>query len=362
MRRILNLVLVLGGAIGCWSAGGLEPEEREPETSWVPSEAETPESTRATVSRELQLEMAREAFTAADSMTPPPPVGSVLPLLRISRPIRAADELGQRLTALLSIMGLALDPSKLTAWADVAIGASHTADLGDPSISEPSPGLVVVYDMNLDTIMVVNTSCLDMDSRIDTHVAPWEDARRVAEGLGRAGITEPSPSFEDAEVTFVRSGVEGPDGTHEQWVDEIIFDARPQVEGVDIVDAGVRLGITPTGKVSSLRVAGIVTERVGVITVGATVEALRDAFAEYLVGSATAFESVHVGMRRPVYVLDRGMTSAVVEPQYLIEYSILVRDGDELSVSRSTITLWDMASPKPTLVARLPPAQGSLRD
>lgn len=332
----------------------MEPRDHEAEASWV-STTEDVADARAADRRELQMKLARAGFLDAESTTPPPPVGSTVPLLRLSRPRRSADELGQRLRTVLAAMSLSLEPSGTAGWASVAVGANHAADAGDPSIFEPSPGVVVVYDAGIDAMMVVNAALLDMTIHIDEDLVRWEDARHVAGALSHAGIMDTITSIEDAEVAFVRSGVAGPHGIHEQWVDEIVFESRPRMNGIEIVDAGTRIGITPTGDVSSIRVSGILAEPVGTMTVGTTAAALREAFAEYVVDSTPAVEAVHVIRRRPAYVLDRNVDSAVVAPHYLIEHSIVVRNGDGLSASRSTMTLWDMSAPVPTLVARLPP-------
>ncbi|MCX4244409.1 hypothetical protein [Paraliomyxa miuraensis] len=194
-----------------------------------------------------------------------------------------------------------------------------------------------------------------MRTRVDSDEVPWDDARRVARTLVARGIVDVSPTLEGAEVAFVRSGVKGPNGSEERWVDEILFETTPRVDGLAVVDAGLRIGVTPTREVSSVRLTGIVTEPVGTVTLDATAEALRAAFAAYLVESSPPFESIQVEMRRPVYMLDPGANSQLVAPRYLISYSIILRDGDTLVSSRNEATLWSMTSSEPMVEVVLPP-------
>jgi len=299
--------------------------------------------------RELLMELAREAFSRAEVVTPPLPLGATVPVLRLSRPARPADELAQRLAGVLTAMEVELPQHDVLAWAH----ATNTSATGE-SISEPTPGIVAIHDAALDDLQVVNTLLLGMHIRVDTKTIPWEAARRATRILMERGIVEPSASLDAAHIAFVRSGIEGPDGTHEQWVDEVLFEANQRMEGVDIADAGVRIGVTPWGKISSIRVTGILVEPVGVATIETTTEALQEAFADYLSSSSSAIQSVHVSRRQPVYMLDPGVESAAVEPRYLIEYSLVVRDHDTLNGSRSTITLWGMSSPTTSVEVRLP--------
>ncbi len=291
----------------------------------------------------------QQRFADADIGKPLPPVGSTAPLLRLSRPYRSADELGRRLVVMLASMGLTLDLPDVLAWSEAVSSAAE-----EPSVSEPLAGLVVTYDRELDDLLVVDTSVLDTPAHMDTDIVPWDDARRVARVLVDQGIVDSSLSLDVADVAFVRSGVKGPDGTHERWVDEIIFEANPRMDGIEIIDAGLRIGITPAGDVSSVRITGIDAERIGTVTIGATLQALETAFVDYVMSSALPLDAAWVGMRRPVYMLDPSARAAIIEPRYSIEYAIVVRDDEVFTTSRSMITLWSITSPVPMVEARLP--------
>ena len=300
--------------------------------------------------------LAHDAFADAAIGMPPPPMGSTAPLLRLTRPQRSADELAQRLSAVLTAMDLVLQPSEALAWAQSAV---EEGDPAEPRISEPMPGLVVSYDPRIDELMVVDTALLDMHTRLASDTVPWDSARRVMRSLITQGIVDASHALHDAEVTFIRSGVRGPDGFHEQWVDEVVFEVAPSLGGIAVADAGARIGITPTGGTSSVQITGIEIDHVGTVTIGTTARALEDAFADYLVSLGLPFEAVQVGMRRPIYLLNPNEATGLVEPRYLVSSAIVIRDGDVRSTSRSTTTLWSLLSPNPTLAARLPSTTGS---
>lgn len=351
MLRFVAIASLIFDSSGCSGPGQAEPGELDAQVPSSVEEKDAPDATRAASLRAKLIGLAQEGFASASSAAPIPPVHTTMPQLRLSRPNRSADELARRLVGVLYAMELEIEEAHAFEWADTAMSAKGGAD---PSISEPSPGLVVVYDSELDDLMVVNTLLLDAHTRMATNVVPWKDARRAARALVDQGIVDPSLSLDLADVAFVRSGVEGPDGAHEEWVDEVLFEVNERVQGITLVDAGIRIGVTPTGGISSMRITEIEVEHVGAVTVGTTTEAIQGTFAEYLVSTALPFESVQISMRRLLYLLEPDVATAIVDPRYLIAYSIVVRDGDALSASRSTITLWSIVSPNPTLEARLP--------
>lgn len=138
-----------------------------------------------------------------------------------------------------------------------------------------------------------------------------------------------SPTATDPEISYVRSGVRGPDGSHRQWVDEVRFEANALIYGVPVLDAGLRIGITPSNDVSSLRLTRIDYTPLDPIVTEASEAALRDSFASHVSGTTDAqLETVAVAERRPVYVLDPQSFSGPVEPRYLVRYSLLTNDAE----------------------------------
>jgi hypothetical protein len=287
--------------------------------------------------------MAREGFANAEEAEPPPPTGTTWPLLRITKPDREPDELAYRLAAVLDTMGVHAQPSVVSTWSAAAAVSTEADDW------ELVPGVVVSYDGQLDDMEVVNVELLDAptDHGADDD-ALVAVAQRVASELAAAGVVELSLAATAYDVTTIRSGLGGPNGEHEEWVDEILFDLAHQVEGIPLADAGLRIGVTPAGTVSSVKVVGAIVEQAGRVTVSSTVDELEDAFAAHVAGFGLVVESVYVSRRLPMYVLYQDVTFGIVEPRYVIVYTVTVRDGDIITGSRSTVTAWSLTDPLPT--------------
>ncbi|MEM9461906.1 MAG: hypothetical protein AAGF11_47545 [Myxococcota bacterium] len=189
---------------------------------------------------------------------------------------------------------------------------------------------------------------------MDTDEVPWPAAKRVVAALAERSIIDHSLTIDHAEVAFVRSGVVGPDGTQERWVDEILLEANAEVDGIAVLDAGLRIGITPAGEISSLRVTSIDVEQLDNVTIQASPDRLRDSFIGSFSDSESVYESIIVTRRRPVYILDPGAMSGVVEPRYLVAYSTTTKADQVLTASRSSMLLLGMTEPRPTIELRLP--------
>jgi hypothetical protein len=358
MRRLATIAgSFLYSAAGCLGSERAKSEELDMQAASTSADAEddAPEQNPAPTPAGSLAEQVRESYFGAGIAVPPPAIGSTAPLLRLSRPNRSSGDLARRLSVVLEAMELSLQPSAALAWASAAVDHNRTVGVLEPHYDEPSPGLVVVYDGHLDDLLVVNTAAHDISTRESTDIIPWEDAHRVIRSLIDHGVVDSISSLDRCDVAFVRSGVEGPEGTHEQWVDEVRFEANAQVAGIALMDAGVRVAVTPDGRVSSVRLTGIEVEPLGTVTIGTTAEALQEAFSAHIIDSVPArTESVQVSVRRPVYMLEPEETSGIVAPRYMAVHFIAVRDVHGIIASRSRMTLWSMLSPNPTLEARLP--------
>lgn len=310
------------------------------ESTQGPSTAATTDTDAAEASAATA---AREGFTQADDAVPPPPVGTTLPLLRITRPDRTTDDLRFRLTAVLYVMGLEVDQSAVSTWASVA------ANAGEPDVTALTSSVVVVYDPELDDLMIVNTRLLDMQTRtpdVSTD-ALLSVAADVVAGLVAAEVVDSSVSIDQADTAIIRSGSGGSNGEHEEWVDEVLFDLGARVEGIDLADARLRIGLTPAGEVSSVQVTSVHAEHAGRVTIARSIDDIEDAFADYVAATTPSAETVYVDARLPAYVLYQNASTSLVEPRYLVIYSADVRSGNTTMVTRSRITAWGLTDPTP---------------
>ncbi len=291
---------------------------------------------------------ARRGYADAREATPPPAPGTSMPRLRLSRPVRTVDELTNRLVGVLDSMGREIPAREASTWAETVALA-----VAEPSLTEPISGVVVLYDAQLDDLLVMDTTIPRPPAHESEPDVPWGVAESVVETLAHREIIPRSVSIATAGVAYVRSGIKGPD-SHEQWVDEILFETNARIEGIPLLDSGVRIGVTPSGDVSSLRVTGIDVEWLDRVTIGASSDALEDAFSAHVGASRAIVEAVHVSRRRPAYLLDPSITSSVVEPGYVMEYSTVARMGESLSASRTTMVLLGMVDPEPSVELHFP--------
>ena len=286
---------------------------------------------------------AHEGFDYAEAAVSSPTVGTTLPLLRLSRPARSAGDLAHRLTTVLHAMAIDAPEHSVRAWAVDAAAAT------EPHDAEIVSGIVVGYDGELDDLMVVNTPFVDM--QLNVHEATEDEvlavARRVTAELVDAGVAHRSITVEGADVSIIRSGYGGPNGEHDEWVDEVLFELAASVSGIELADARLRIGVTPAGAISSVQVKSIDVEQVGRVTIAQSIDSLEDAFAAYVAESTPNAASVYVSARMPAYVLYQDVTSDIVEPRYLIAYSVDVRDGEDVTTSRTVVTVWGMTDPTP---------------
>jgi hypothetical protein len=293
---------------------------------------------------EQALVLARDGFANAHEASPPPVVGTTWPILRITRPARTADDLGHRLAAALSAMRIDVGPHIVASW------ASRVATADDHDVDEIVPGIVVSYDGEHDDLMVVNSALIDTSDETDvSDDALASEVRRVAEHLISAGVVDSSVTDAAADIAIIRSGYGGPNGEHETWIDELVFSLGQRVEGIDLADTILRIGITPAGKVSSVQLTSVLVEHAGRTTVSRTIEDLEDAFAEYVAESNSGIESVQVSARLPSYVLHHDVATGLVEPRYVIVYSVSARHGDSSVTSRSTVTAWTITDSNPSV-------------
>ncbi|MCX4240394.1 hypothetical protein [Paraliomyxa miuraensis] len=280
--------------------------------------------------------------------------GSTVLELRLTRLQPTVDDLQERLEGMLAAMGLEIEAGEAAAWARQA-HTTESSPEGRASIAELRPGLVVTYDAWFDDLSVVDTTRLAEDGgQLD--VVPWGVASNAMDALATQGVVDVSLSYDDVSISYVRSGVKGPDGTHDEWVDEIRFEANGTLDGTAILDAGVRVGVTPKQRVSSLRVNRIEIERLEPSFVEASEVDVRDSFAAHVAGTTRAnVESVLVSARRPAYMLDPASPSAIVAPRYMIDYTITVGTAeDDRMVSRARMAFLSLISAPPSVELEQP--------
>lgn len=350
--RLMAASLLVLAILACVRSTPEEPSAGPAKSSAGPSmPVDDPRTRERPKASGAAAVLARQAFDAATLVESPPAEGEDLPRLRLTRRDWTDQELSERLIAVMAAMELKLQPELALEWARQAA----TSDV-EATIVEPMPGMIVTYDGALDDLSVVDTTVQGSRATTNVDQIPWDAARRVVAALADRNIFADglTPILDGTEVAFVRSGVKGPDGTHERWVDEILFEANAIVSGVPLLDAGVRIGITPAGIVSSLRITSIEVERLDSVPVRASENALRESFSRHMGGKLANLASVSATSRRPVYLLDPNLAEGVVDPQYLISYSATADVEHVRLASRTTMLLLDLTDSTPSIGLQLP--------
>lgn len=300
--------------------------------------------------------VASDGFDQAEGAVSPPAVGTALPRLSLARPQPTIAQLETRLLGVLEIMDVALEPGAAAQWAQEAHAGSGPAR--EASVLEPAPGIVVSYDARFDDLAVVHLGRFGAEEHSTDDTVPWSIARDVMDELVDRGLVDRSLSFDEPRISFVRSGVKGPEGDHDKWINEIRFESNAMVGDVPVLDIGLRLGVTPASTISSLRLSRVdvvEVQTVTAITVGASEVDLRESFALHVAESMVGTpESVHVAERRPAYVMGPDVSSMVVEPTYLIRYAVFTGGPEALVGSRETMIFMNLTAPSSLIDLQLP--------
>jgi hypothetical protein len=162
--------------------------------------------------------------------------------------------------------------------------------------------------------------------------------------------------IENAEIGYRREGAGTIGGPRDfEQISEYRITIRPEINGVEVANAGVRMGILPTGELVSLRFGGATLPRGEDVGGGAgepgegfitpqgagkvlerkvPAEAIRAQFYRGLPQGVAA----QVHWERVMYVMPEGQEQAVVEPLYVISYSEMREvDGVPVISRRKTV-------------------------
>jgi hypothetical protein len=158
--------------------------------------------------------------------------------------------------------------------------------------------------------------------------------------------------------TWVGGGVRG-GPTLERKRIEYRITLRRSINGIEMANSGVRIAVHTSGRISSLRLGGVnVASRVtnGVeeptgqgrwLTAQASFGDLRGRLQRSMSRSTSNSQAtMRVAWERLMYVMPENQQSAVVEPMYVVSYSIAVpTEGDHVAVSRRKTMGFSLVNP-----------------
>lgn len=188
---------------------------------------------------------------------------------RLSRIHRTTDDLMARTRLVLTLFSTAEpDAERLERWAEQALGLPSKTLQVHP-LPDAAPGIVVMYHPWEDDLMVMDVRQLRMVPSLShgaEPIVPDEGIGQVAARRAMAGVLATleqggvlpngySPAAARLGIWRERES-RGPDHVAE-WIVEYQYTLNRIVDGLEVIDAGVRIGIHRDGGVSSIRVTDV---------------------------------------------------------------------------------------------------------
>ncbi len=272
----------------------------------------------------------------------------------VKRLRRTDTELAERAREILSLFSAA-EPSVqlLESWSRTSLAQDPKRWLQVHPLPEKAPGLVVMYQPLNDDLIVMDLELL--------HRPPWPPVLGPEPVIPEVGIGEAAAQIEmedtvtkleelgviplgfapsSAEIGTYREKVQN--GTESAaWIMEYQWTMNRVVDGVEVVDAGIRIGVHHEGRVSTIRVTDVeITEVVGSEEpVVNDADRARQLFLD-AVRAQHGAAAVHIEEERVAVVLDPDQSNATLSPGVLFNYSLRFTDPStgDASVSRQQLT------------------------
>jgi hypothetical protein len=223
-----------------------------------------------------------------------------------------------------------------------------------------APNLTVKVIPEYDEIRVINKGLVD---RVGNKYIPEKAAIRIAktylEELSRLNlINREMYSTDNLQVGYGRVGEGAKDNKYQKTENTIEYRItfRPNIQGIQLANAGVRISIHRSGEILSIRLGGVSLEKWDGKAVERKVssEKIREVFRQSIPLDAQPI----VAWSRPMYVMPEDMRRAVVEPLQIFSYSLkTVSDGKYEVISRRKIFGFSFADPEAKVIDFTPPAK-----
>ena len=236
-------------------------------------------------------------------------------------------------TAMKSL-GEAIVPTRSASWSRLEI----------------APQLMIRYDAAHDEVRLINEEldvATDLGSDIGENAAR-EAAEKFLDQLTSAGVLDKRLYAQAVlQLGYKRIGSGARDGKARlDRIAEYRFTFRPRLEGVEIANAGIRMGVLASGNLASLRFGGVtpkgewIGDKLRPSGKGGYREARIDANAilSRLYGTVAKEASVDIAWSRLMYVVTEERKQDVVEPMFVV--SLTERrlvDGQWISSRRKTL-------------------------
>lgn len=208
-----------------------------------------------------------------------------------------------------------------------------------------APGLEIVYLADYDEMRIVDTELAASiaPERELTQEQALDIARKAFDDLARRKALEPRDyDWKNADIasTWVGRGSRANPGAERKRV-EYRVTLRRMLNGIEVANAGIRIAVHMSGRVSALRLGGvtIVSRRSGDIEEpagkGRWLDAgttLQDVSARFEREAVPAGARPAVAWSKVMYVMPENKRSAVVEPMYVVSYALQYPSDDGATV------------------------------
>ncbi len=272
----------------------------------------------------------------------------------VSRHQRTDLELIDRATEVLQLFSSKTpDAALLEEWARTVLAQAPERWLKVHPLPDSEPGLVVMYQPLNDDLIVMDL--------IQLHRPPWpptlgpepvvpeegvgelyaRDVMRVTVlDLEARGVIPDGFSTSTAELGVYREKARA-GSESAAWNMEYQWTMNRVVDDIQVIDAGIRIGIHHEGRVSSIRITDVLVALVP----GSSSPIVHDTVSarELLTDKLTAqypSASIHIEQERVAIILDANQSSAILTPSLLFNYSLgfLDTSSGTLSSSRQQLT------------------------
>lgn len=272
---------------------------------------------------------------------------------------KAGPEVAQkRLAGALAVV-LGEEAARRAAGPEVLSAAVRGEEAGTWNRLPDSP-VLVRYDTDYDEIRVLYEELEVANVAVAGRSIGERRARELAEAyldrLSKAGAIDPR-LYENAalQIGYAVAG----DGPVEKEVEpgrvvEYRFTFRPRLRGIELANAGVRLGILASGELAAVRLGGVTP--LGEWRGGKLVSTVADSERRIRVGVDELMQRFYKGIprgaepqvawSRVMYAMPEGRSEAVVEPKLIISYALQTEIQGERVVSRRKTLGFSLTNPE----------------
>ena len=223
---------------------------------------------------------------------------------------------------------------------------------------EDAPELKVKIIRDYDEVRVINRKLVDQHDGKDVgKKQAIEIAAKFMDQLRKAGVLNHRDfNLDDVQIGYSRVGEGSMDGkVHYESVVEYRVTFRPNIDGIQLANAGVRLAVHRSGALAGIRFGGVsVKERKRKTVVRKVPSEKIEARLKRMIPKNA---KPAVAWSRVMYVMPEEKREALVEPLQIYSYSLITESDGEPVVSRRKTVGFSLSNVKAKVVDFTAPAR-----